>query len=171
LTAIGAIILIWHLFRVRRDGGIAAPSAGRNDIPPGERVANPLRIPRRELLRREVIAMLASSGLLILVATILPAPIAQPMNISLASVTEPRAPWFFLWVQETLKLGDPFLLGVLTPILLLIFISSLPYLLPRIRESELGRWFPSSGRAVQIIAFILTFGILILSILALIQIP
>ncbi|MEW5941693.1 MAG: cytochrome b N-terminal domain-containing protein [Chloroflexota bacterium] len=174
LTALGGFILGWHLFRVRRDGGVAAPVPQTSSLRPEEAQIENLRysrIPRRELLRREIIALLAASGGLILLASFVPAPIAQPMNLSLASLAESRAPWFFLWVQELLKLGDPFLFGILTPLLLLAFLSALPYLLPRLAESELGRWFPRSGRGIQIVALIVVLSLLIFSVLALIQLP
>ena len=228
LAAFGAFLLIWHLFRVRRDGGISAPprvgqlvnpphapveqmgnppniKAAQIDNPPtaeippeapvrsasflnrvlsrvrrtdkgkatgtpadaGEIAKLPTRISRNELLRREVIAILLVGGILILLATFLPAPIARPIDPSIASTVEPRAPWFFLWVQELLKLGDPFLLGVLTPVLLLVFLAALPYIFPRLAESELGRWFPHSGRVIQIIAILIALAIVTLTVLAL----
>jgi quinol-cytochrome oxidoreductase complex cytochrome b subunit len=183
LASIGGIVLIWHLFRVRRDGGIAAPKVGQNDIPPGERITNPLhspatqigklrnneRITRHELLRREIFALLLVGGILILIATFLPAPIEQPMNLSLVSLAEARAPWFFLWVQELLKLGNAFVFGILTPLLVLTFLAALPYLFPRVDETEQGRWFPRSGRVVQIIAIIVTLAIITFTILSLLK--
>jgi quinol-cytochrome oxidoreductase complex cytochrome b subunit/mono/diheme cytochrome c family protein len=160
LTLLTGIVLVWHLFRVRRDGGIAAPSAGWNDIPPTE------RIPRRELLRREIIAMLAAGGLLLLLSSVYSAPIAQPVDPTLVSLSEPFAPWFFLWVQELLKLGDPFLYGVAVPLLVLAFLAVLPYIVPPVPETNLGRWFPRGGRIVQIAAILLVIAITTLTILA-----
>lgn len=158
LALLGGGVLVWHLFRVRRDGGIAAPPAPfRTDT---------ARIPRTELLRREVIAMLIAGGILLLVATFLPAPIAQPMNAALVSLTEARAPWFFLWVQELLKLGDPFLWGIAVPLIVLAVLAVIPYIFPHLSESELGRWFPRSGHAVQLFVAILVITILTLTILA-----
>ncbi len=186
LTLIGGIVMVWHLFRVRRDGGIAAPKtpglaqshAGRTakspdfaaqsretlDSEPAKPVAT--RISRRELLQREVIVMLLAGGILLLISTFLPAPIAQPIDPSLVSLVEPRAPWFFLWVQQLLKLGDPFLLGIAAPLALLGLLSALPYLFPNLSESELGRWFPRRGRAVQILVILLVITVITLTILA-----
>ena len=158
LVIFGGIVMIWHLFRVRRDGGIATP-------PPAYRT-DATRISRTELLRREVITMLIAGGILLLMATFLQAPIAQPMNVLLVSLTESRAPWFFLWVQELLKLGDPFLWGVAAPIIVLTLLALIPYLFPRLSESELGRWFPRSGRAAQLFVSILIVAIITLTILA-----
>jgi len=174
----GGILLVWHLFRVRRDGGIAAPPAHIQSLETLDSAsvrtakfpdfASAPRIPRTELLRREVIAMLIAGGILLLVATFLPAPIAQPMNASLISLTESRAPWFFLWVQELLKLGDPFVWGIAVPLGVLALLAIIPYIFPRASrsESELGRWFPRSGRAAQLVVLLLVVTILTLTILA-----
>jgi quinol-cytochrome oxidoreductase complex cytochrome b subunit len=163
LTIAGGFILVWHLFRVRRDGGVAAP-------PPRLRVesseAAPVRISRRELLRREVIVMLVAGGALILLSTFLAAPIAQPIDINAVSITEPHAPWFFLWVQELLQLGDPFLFGVAIPLGVLVLLLLIPYIFPGIQDTELGRWFPRSGRSAQLFTAILVVAILTLTILS-----
>ena len=119
LTILGGLILVWHLFRVRRDGGIAAPASPVR--------ADAARIRTRELLRREVIVMLVAGGLLLLFSTFIPAPIEQPMDASLVSLAESRAPWFFLWVQELLKLGDPFLWGIAVPLIVLALLAVIPY--------------------------------------------
>ena len=163
LSILGGFVMIWHLFRVRRDGGIAVP-------PVLDRV-DPTRISRSELLRREVIAMLVVGGLLILLSTFLQAPIAQPMNALLVSLTDSRAPWFFLWVQELLKLGDPFLWGILAPLIVLVLLACIPYFFPRVLESELGRWFPRSGRLAQLFVAIIIVAIITLSVLAILPNP
>jgi len=38
------------------------------------------------------------------------------------------APWFFLWLQGALKLGDSFIMGICLPLLLLLFLTMLPYI-------------------------------------------
>ncbi|MBK7456213.1 MAG: hypothetical protein IPJ46_21575 [Anaerolineales bacterium] len=91
----------WHAFRVRRDGGIALP-------PPILRT-DPERISRFELVRREVLTMVLVMAALIIFSIWSPAPIAAPIQLSvLQTVPESAsAPWFFLWVQQMLKWGDP----------------------------------------------------------------
>lgn len=150
------ILTIWHVFRVRRDGGIAVP-------PPTYR-EDPARITRFELVRREVLAMLLVGAGLMLLSTFFPAPIAPPITGEPVATAEARAPWFFLWVQQILKWGDPFLWGVLIPLGFLMFLVLIPYIFPHPAQSELGRWFPSSGRAAQIAAGGLTLLLLILTI-------
>jgi quinol-cytochrome oxidoreductase complex cytochrome b subunit len=163
LTSAAAILIGWHIFRVRRDGGIAVP-------PPAQRLDN-RRITRFDLLRREVLAMAVAGVLLLLLSLALPAPLAQPLSSASTLSSDSRAPWFFLWVQALLKYGDPFLLGVLTPLLVVAALSLLPYVLPRPAQAELGRWFPRGNRFAQILAVSLVLAVLALTILAVFQLP
>ncbi len=151
LVALG----VWHIFKVRRDGGIA--------VPPPEMRRNSKRVFRVELVRREGLAALIATVVLLLISTFIPAPLAAPM----ISVTAPgsqlvssRAPWFFLWVQQLLKFGNAFLMGVLVPILILLILALIPYLLPKPPVNELGRWFPPGARLPQIIALLITSALL-----------
>ena len=77
------------------------------------------------------------------------------------------APWFFLWVQQALKWGDPFLIGVLLPLVILGILAALPYVTAPIAPVELGRWFPPSGRLVQIVVGLVVLILIGLTALAL----
>ena len=79
--------------------------------------------------------------------------------------SDSSAPWFFLWVQQLLKFGDPFLLGVLTPVLVVIGLGLLPYVLPNARKEELGRWFPSGNRIAQVLTVLVVLIIFVLTIM------
>jgi quinol-cytochrome oxidoreductase complex cytochrome b subunit/mono/diheme cytochrome c family protein len=155
----GAIVLIgWHAFRVRRDGGIAVP-------PPTERT-DKARITRFELLRREVLAMVVTGILLLLIAVLIPAPIDQPLLETIPDMSNSRAPWFFLWVQQLLKYGDPFIWGVLVPLLIVLVLGLIPYLLPKAKAEELGRWFPHGNRIAQVLAVLIILAVTVLTVLA-----
>lgn len=160
LTLPAAILVGWHAFRVRRDGGIAVP-------PPSLRADNE-RITRFELVRREVLVMILIGSALILLSIFLPAPIAAPISGSFQeSMTESAAaPWFFLWVQKMLEWGDPFLWGVLVPVILLAVLALIPYLLAQPAPAELGRWFPASNRLAQIILALIGLFVIVLTLLA-----
>jgi len=159
LTIVAVILMAWHAFRVRRDGGIAVP-------PPDSR-ADTARISRNELVRREALAMLIVSIFLILLSIFFPAPIAPAMSASAnASVTESayaRAPWFFLWIQQMLKWGDPFTFGILIPLAAFVFVALIPYLFPHIQKNEIGAWFPKSNRMAQIAIIICLACVLVLT--------
>jgi len=158
LTTAAFILMIWHAFRVRRDGGIAVP-------PPHLRTDHE-RIPGSELVRREVAATLFICAALVLLSTFIPAPIAPPFTDITSLSSTARAPWFFLWVQEMLKWGDPFLWGVLIPIAILIVLALIPYILPRPSQSELGQWFPKSNRLAQIVLIIILLFFIALTLWA-----
>ena len=153
------ILVAWHLFRVRRDGGIAVPPAAlRKDH---------ARISRYELVRREVLAMLLALAGLLLLSVFVPAPLAAPLTATSPLGETARAPWFFLWVQQMLKLGNPFLWGVLVPAAALVLLGLIPYVFPHPSGAELGSWFPKGNRFAQLIAGLLFLAILILTALAL----
>lgn len=162
LTLVLIIIMVWHIFRVRRDGGIAVP-------PPGERNEQ-ARIPRKELARREALAMLWAGIVLLGLAILLPAPLAPGIQQGATPASESLAPWFFLWVQQLLKLGDPFVYGVLVPSGALLGLALVPYLTPhRLLPNELGRWFPRGGRNIQLMVACLFGIILLLTLLAILR--
>jgi quinol-cytochrome oxidoreductase complex cytochrome b subunit len=162
LTLLLLIIGVWHIFRVRRDGGIA--------VPPPEWRHNTERIPRKELARREGLAMLWAGAVLLGLAILVPAPLAPGISEGAVPANETLAPWFFLWVQQLLKMGDPFVFGIVVPLGALLILALVPYITPqRLSSNELGRWFPRGGRNVQILVACLSGVILLLTILALIQ--
>ncbi len=158
LTTCAGILLSWHIFRVRRDGGIAAP-------PPSLR-ASRTRITRFELVRREVLAMLWAAAGLIGLAILIPAPIAPPIHDLTALNGDAQAPWFFLWVQQMLQWGDPFFWGVLVPAAVLILLGLIPYISRQPDVGEAGRWFPRSNRPAQIGLAALGAGISLIAFLA-----
>jgi quinol-cytochrome oxidoreductase complex cytochrome b subunit/mono/diheme cytochrome c family protein len=157
LTLVAAAIAAWHFFRVRRDGGISSPAAMRGEPP--------ARIPRSELVKKEVAAMLLAGAALLLLALLLPAPLDQPISDQGLLSGDSRAPWFFLWIQQTLQLGDPFLWGVILPLGAVIVLGALPYLLPNAKPEEQGRWFPAGNRAGQILGMAVIGLILVLTLL------
>jgi quinol-cytochrome oxidoreductase complex cytochrome b subunit len=159
LALVLVAITVWHIFRVRRDGGIA--------VPPPQLRADMKRISRKELARREGLAMLLATIVLIILSTLAPAPLAPGIQEGVLESSESQAPWFFLWVQELLKLGDPFIFGVLVPAGVLLLVALLPYLpLQQLAPADLGRWLPRGGVFVQILVVLLGGAIILLSLLA-----
>jgi quinol-cytochrome oxidoreductase complex cytochrome b subunit len=159
LMLVMSILLTWHIFRVRRDGGIAVP-------PPPLRETK-VRLSRNSLVRREVAAMLLASIGLLLLSLFAPAPIASSMTSSSVLSSAARAPWFFLWVQQMLKWGSPFIWGVVVPLAVLLAVTLIPYIFPKTSPGELGKWFPRSGRTAQVFFFLIIISILILTLFSL----
>lgn len=160
LVLVMIIFLTWHLFRVRRDGGIA--------VPPAEMRTDHARITRFELVRREILAMILVTFVLLLISTFIPAPLSAPMKASSNVSADTRAPWFFLWVQQMLKIGNPFFFGVLVPLGILTVLALIPYLFPKPIPTDTGKWFPKSNRVAQVTVALISIFILGLTILAVI---
>jgi quinol-cytochrome oxidoreductase complex cytochrome b subunit len=156
LTFAAGFFMIWHLFRVRRDGGIASAPVRENTN----------RISRYELLKREILGMFIGGLILAIVSVLVPAPISHPIQGETILEADSSAPWFFLWVQQLLKSGDPFLLGVLLPLVTVVFLGAIPYLFTGIRQNEIGRWFPRGGRSAQLAFLIIGVIIVALTVLA-----
>lgn len=159
LSLPAAVLLFWHIFRVRRDGGISAP-------PPVLRTSA-ARLPRFELVRREIAAMLWVSSALLLLAILAPAPIAPAITQITGPAINSRAPWFFLWVQQMLQWGSPFLWGILIPLIVLAVLGLIPFVSPKPADAELGRWFPKSNRLAQATFSALLVLVILLTLLAL----
>jgi quinol-cytochrome oxidoreductase complex cytochrome b subunit len=160
LTSIAFVLTGWHIFRIRRDGGIAVP-------PPSLRKEK-TRIPRAELLRREVLAMILASVILLILSSFAPAPLEPPIGSDSAVPEVARAPWFFLWIQQLLKLGNPFIWGIVVPSAVLLLIVLFPYLFPIPADSELGSWFPKSNRLAQVVALAIMLIFMTLTVFAII---
>jgi quinol-cytochrome oxidoreductase complex cytochrome b subunit len=155
LTLATAGVTVWHIFKLRRDGGIATSPEMKKEG----------SISRFELVRQEVIAMLITGVVLLVLSIFIPAPIDQPLIENSTLTGDSRAPWFFLWIQELLKLGNPFLWGVGVPLLVVLFLGLVPYILPNTREEEWGKWFPKGNRIAQILVSLMIAAIFALTIL------
>jgi quinol-cytochrome oxidoreductase complex cytochrome b subunit len=139
----------WHIFQVRRDGGISYIERD------GER---PARISRDVLVRREALAaLLITIGLLVL-AILFPPPLGSTADFD-SIPTEAAAPWFFIWVQQLLRLGSPLLMGVVIPGILLLLLLLVPYVFDRSAEGG-GRYFNRSGRRAQLVLLIIIVFVL-----------
>ena len=161
LTLVTIFLGAWHIFRVRRDGGIAVPAPAQRE--------DSIRITRFDLVRREVRIMLIAGVILLAISLLYPAPIERPITQATIDIEDTRAPWFFLWVQQMLKFGDPFLYGVAIPTLALVLVSLLPYALPQAKDHEFGKWFPRGNRVSQVIVIALALAMIILTILSTFQ--
>jgi quinol-cytochrome oxidoreductase complex cytochrome b subunit len=161
LTLMAIVLGAWHIFRVRRDGGVAVPAPAQRE--------DSIRISRFDLVRREVRIMLVAGVILLVISFLFPAPIQRPITQATLDIVDTRAPWFFLWVQQLLKYGDPFFWGVAIPFLALVLMAFLPYALPQIRDNEFGKWFPRGNRVAQIIVIVLALAMIILTILSTLQ--
>lgn len=149
LALLAFVFIAWHIFRVRRDGGISH----RERAP---------RVKREQLVQAELTAALLTLAALVGLSLVADAPLG-PAADPTAFAAEPRAPWFFLWVQELLRVAPPLLAGVLVPLGVLLVLGLLPYVLDR-SQAGVGQWFNRPGRVVQVVFLVILVGITLLTL-------
>lgn len=156
LAVPGAILIGWHIFKVRRDGGIShRPREGDREP----------RIDRTQLARTETIAMLVTLVVLISLSIFFPAPLGSTVDLP-ARPDKAQAPWFFLWVQALLRSIPPVWAGVLIPLGLLMLLILIPYAIDR-RNEGVAEWFNRPGRVAQIITILICAGLIGLTLVEL----
>jgi quinol-cytochrome oxidoreductase complex cytochrome b subunit len=161
LALVGFAVMVWHAFRVRRDGGISTLQL-RASQTPRTTEARP-RISRNELVRREALGALITMIILLLLSLFFPPSIGPAGNFAQMS-EEAAAPWFFLWVQQLLRWGDALPMGILIPMGLLLLLALVPYLIDR-STTGAARWFNREGRAAQIVVVMMVVGMVALTII------
>ena len=161
----------WHVFRVRRDGGIShqqemdQQQPATADSPTPKRPSS--RLSRRELVRQEGLVMLALLCLLLGLALFFDAPLALTVDQLTApgtDVTRITAPWFFLWVQALLRHLPPLTAGIFIPLGIALVLALLPWTLDR-RETGTAIWFNREGRLAQIVVLLFAGGIILLTLI------
>jgi quinol-cytochrome oxidoreductase complex cytochrome b subunit len=114
-----------HLWRVRKDGGLAG--TGRD---------GPMVSAWPHLVVREAALMVGLAALAALAALLVPAPLGAPADVHVPSDPE-KAPWYFLWLQELVSYSAR-VGGLLFPGALALALAALPFLE---REQEgTGSW-------------------------------
>lgn len=122
-------LLAVHLWRIRRDGGLARepePNEQQELLP-----AWP------QLVLREALVVIWVTAILVAVAAFVSAPLGAPVDIHVPANPE-KAPWYFLWAQELVGYSAP-LGAFVIPAVLFAGLLGLPFL---DRQNEgVGRWF------------------------------
>jgi quinol-cytochrome oxidoreductase complex cytochrome b subunit len=156
LTIPALILIAWHGFKVRRDGGISHQPRSGDHAP---------RVDRGHLVKMETAAALIVLAALILISIVLPAPIGPIADLPSAP-DHAQAPWFFLWVQSLLRSLPPFVAGILVPLGVLALLILIPYLIDR-RTDGVAEWFNRPGRVAQMVAIAIFIGLIILTLVEL----
>ncbi|MHC4443286.1 MAG: cytochrome C [Planctomycetota bacterium] len=78
------------------------------------------------LLKVELLAAIIVTVILIVWSIILDAPLEEPANPNL-TMNPSKAPWYFLGLQEMLVYFDPWIAGVVLPILIIVGLMVIPY--------------------------------------------
>jgi ubiquinol-cytochrome c reductase cytochrome b subunit len=132
LLPLAAILVISiHYYKVSREHGISLPaSMEEGEVSPQVKKEAKQRVDYiPDLLTHEL--FLTSLGIFLLVLGVMyfygGAPlehIANPQQTPL----DTEAPWYFWWLQGMLKLGDPTLMGIILPTIMIAVLVGLPYL-------------------------------------------
>jgi quinol-cytochrome oxidoreductase complex cytochrome b subunit len=127
---LGIVVLSIHYYKVGREHGISLPARiEEGDIPKEAKKEATRRIDFiPDLLTHEVfLACLTIFALVVVSAFFYNAPLehhADPQKTPL----DTKAPWYFLWIQGMLKLGDPTLMGIILPTLIFAVLFAVPYI-------------------------------------------
>jgi quinol-cytochrome oxidoreductase complex cytochrome b subunit len=149
-TTIAPVLLIglmaWHFWRVRKAGGVVAPSDPGEDPEAAPKYV--LFLPN--LLLREAMVALCLVAFVFLIAALFDAPLGAPANPGM-SPNPAKAPWYFLGFQELLLHFHPLFAVFVIPLLAAAAIVSIAYV--RYDSEFAGNWFLSSeGRRTAVLA-------------------
>ncbi|WP_051360828.1 cytochrome b N-terminal domain-containing protein [Desulfuromonas sp. TF] len=135
------VLAALHLWRIRKDGGLAAPPAADRE-----------RLPTDPwLYRAEGAVALLTFAALVGLALVLPATLAERAD-PLHPPNPAKAPWYFVGLQEMVS-HSAFFGGVVAPALIAIFLISVPWL-DRSPNSG-GQWFARDRRRLDIFFILL----------------
>ena len=109
-----------------------------------------------DLVYTELIAMVLCAVALIVWSVLLPAPIEEPANAA-RTPNPSKAPWYFLGLQEMLVYFDPWLAGILIPMLIMIGLIAIPYI---DRNPKGNGYYTLKERQGAIFIFLVGFFIL-----------
>ncbi|MBI5967899.1 MAG: cytochrome bc complex cytochrome b subunit [Deltaproteobacteria bacterium] len=126
LPFLWSILISLHLWRIRKDGGLAAPEDESTE-----------RLPSSPwLFRAELTAGLFTLSLLLSLAFFIDAPLSSRAD-PLHPPNPAKAPWYFVGIQEMVSYSAT-LGGVVIPVLIGVFLFFAPFL---DRNRQAGIWF------------------------------
>jgi quinol-cytochrome oxidoreductase complex cytochrome b subunit len=132
LPLVAIIFISIHYYKVSREHSISLPAViEENEAPPDVIVAAKRKIDLLpDLMTSELMwYAIAFAAMVIAVATFFNAPLENHAD-SLKTPLHTTAPWYFLWLQGMLKLGDKTWWGVVWPTVIFLILFAVPYLDP-----------------------------------------
>jgi hypothetical protein len=149
LPTFGILFLWWRWHAMRNDARIdekglsAVADAMRGPVPvstPRLGFDDPERVHTWPyLLRIELLVTLACLSLLTVWSILVDAPLEQLADPQ-RTPNPSKAPWYFLGLQELLVYFDPWIAGVVLPVLIVLGLCSIPYLDPNPEGSGYYCW-------------------------------
>jgi quinol-cytochrome oxidoreductase complex cytochrome b subunit len=178
LPEIWIVLFCYHVWRIRKDGGLAcadqielappAPARGAAVEPPDLAVnASP------DLARRLAVVMLGTTAVVGILAALIVSPLQEPAN-PLVTPNPAKSPWYFLWLQEivtdtTVHIGSvtingALLGGVILPGALLLLMGIWPWL-DRSPRATVGAWWPKERRSQNAVCLMLVGAMVVLTLI------
>jgi len=147
------LLMAFHFWRIRKAGGLVVPRGPEEEPDP-----NPVRVPvLPNLLVREATVAAVLIAVVMLLAILFDAPLAEPANAGL-SPNPTKAPWYFSGLQELLLHLHPIFAVFVIPALAACGLVCIPYL--NYDKTVGGTWFVSRyGRRTAIQATVAGFFI------------
>jgi quinol-cytochrome oxidoreductase complex cytochrome b subunit len=185
LPAVAGLMIAVHIWRVRKDGGLARPEEGVvlvDQLDAGQLPTNKsyglMELARGtspqvginqedlvfswpHLLFRELLVFLAVLALVLSLAVFWDAPLEQFAN-PIHPPNPAKAPWYFLGLQELVSYSA-FWGGVVVPGLLVAMLALLPYL--DRGQAGVGRWFARERKVANTIFSVILFIMVVLTII------
>ena len=130
MPLLAVIFISIHYYKVAREHSISLPAVvEEGDIDPAEKKYQEERIDLiPDLLIHEIMLTAVASFLMILaVATFYHAPLEYQADQAITPL-HTEAPWYFLWLQGLLKLGDKSLMGIVVPTLMFGALFLVPWI-------------------------------------------
>ncbi|MGD8805306.1 MAG: cytochrome b N-terminal domain-containing protein [Chloroflexota bacterium] len=155
LPVLLVLLMSYHFWKVRKDGGISQPEPAAENDKPAQRIERLTTIPH--LVQREFAAAAVVIAAIALWAMFIPAPLEELANP--AHPPNPaKAAWYFMGLQELLLHMHP-LAALLLPGVILAGVIVLPYW--DREETDIGLYFRSRsgklmGLAGALLAVVLT---------------
>ena len=131
--------------------------------PPVETLENEKVLVWPDLVYTELICMVVVTFLLVIWAVVLKAPLEQPAT-SAKSPNPSKAPWYFLGLQEMLVYYDPWIAGIVLPLMIIQGLITIPY----IDFNQKGNgYFTFAQRKFAITVFMIGFVVMWVTLIVL----
>jgi ubiquinol-cytochrome c reductase cytochrome b subunit len=132
LPLVAIIFISVHYYKVSREHSISLPAAIEEGIAPPEKIAQAKRkidiLP--DLLTSELMWATATTAAMIVYISFFYSAALETHANPLKTPLHTTAPWYFLWLQGMLKLGDKTIWGVIVPTIIFLLLFAVPYLDP-----------------------------------------
>ncbi|MGE5359256.1 MAG: cytochrome b [Bacteroidales bacterium] len=178
LPAMWTALFCYHVWRIRKDGGLAC--ADQIELAPPAAAKGAAREPldlavnaSPDLSRRLALVMLATTAIVGILAALIVSPLEDPAN-PLVTPNPAKSPWYFLWLQEivtdtTVHVGSftingALLGGVILPGALLVVMTAWPWI-DRSPLAAVGTWWPRARRAQNLVCVSLVGAMVVLTLI------